>query len=78
MTRERLGDIEPEHTDGSDDPSTDGLGDGTHADERGITASPGDSVVRRKRIVPDRSHRPTVWSEPDNGMTDRGLQVRRS
>ena len=78
VTRERLGDIEPEHTDGSDDPSTDGLGDGAHTDQRRVTASPGDSLVRRKRMVPDRSHRSTVWSEPDNGMTDHGLQIRSS
>jgi hypothetical protein len=76
--RECLGDIEPEITDGCDDPNNDGLGDGVHADERGVTASPGDSLLRCKRIVHDRSHRPTLWSEPDNRMTSRHPRAKSS
>jgi hypothetical protein len=78
VTRERFGDIYAKYTDGGGDPYTDDLGDIAHSDERGVTASAGDPVAIYGRLMPDRNHRPNVWSEPDSGMTGRDLQVRSS
>ena len=78
VTGKRFGDVNTRHGNSGGDPGTDGLGDGTHSDERGVTSIARDPVARRARLVPDRSHRPTVRNDPDNEMTDRGLQVRRS